>query len=307
MKSSETSAGDSPDGPPSGPTRRTLLGAVGLTAIAALAGCTVAGDVGRETATEQHSVAGEDVDRIAVSGGDGETVVRGWDGTDVRVEATKYARGNTDLSDVRVTRDVVDGRLAVGTETVDGLSVGASGGGLETIAVEVPRGVSVDRVEVDDGSGTIADVAGDLELDVGDGDADVGPVDGTLRVDVGDGDVTVGGVEGVAGKLADGTLRMTEPARLGDLRVDDGTLELAVGSIETDATVTCDDGDVTAQIDPELDATVVVAADDAPVHVDGDLFDGVETTDGTVRGQVGDGSRQLTIEVNDGSVRLRPL
>jgi hypothetical protein len=307
MKSSETSADESPDSPPSGPTRRTVLGAIGLTATAALAGCTVAGDVGRETTTEQYSVAGDDVDRIGVSGGDGETVVRGWDGTDVRIEATKYARGKTDLSDVRVTRDVVDGRLAIGAETTDGLSVGASGGGLEAVAVEVPRDISVDRVGIDDGNGDVTDVAGDLELDVGDGSADVGPVDGSLRVDADDGDITVGNVDSVTGKLADGTLRMTEPARLGDLRVDDGTLELAVGTIESQPTVTADDGDVTARIGPELDATVLVKADDAPVRTDSDLFDSLETTDGTVRGQVGDGSGRLIIEINDGSVQLRPL
>lgn len=76
MKPSETSADELPENVSSGPTRRAVLGAVGLAATAALAGCVVAGDVGRKTTREQYSVAGEAVDRIAVSGGDGKTIVR---------------------------------------------------------------------------------------------------------------------------------------------------------------------------------------------------------------------------------------
>lgn len=271
MKPSEPSTDELPENISSGPTRRAVLGAVGLTTTAALAGCAVAGDVGREAKTERYSVAGDKVDRAGVSGGDGKTIVRGWDGTDVRIAATKYARGNTSLSDVRVTRDVTAGRPDVGAERTDGHSLKTAGGGLEAIEVEVPRSVRVARVEIDDG------------------------------------DVTVGDVDSLTGELDDGALRMTEPATIGDLRADDGTLELVVGDIEDDVTVTCDDGDVTAQIASTIDATVVVKADDAPVRTTGDLFNTVETTGETISGQLGDGRNQLTVEVDDGAVQLRPL
>jgi hypothetical protein len=288
-------------------TRRALLGSLGIAATTLLAGCTVSGEIDRETATVQYSVPASEVDQVAVAGGDGETTVRGWDGSEVRVEATKYARGETDLSAVTVTRDVTGGQLDVGADVAEQVGFGAFGGGLDAVDVRVPRETQVTRVSIDDGSGQVTDVAGDITLDVDDGSADVGPVDGRLDLTVDDGDVTVGDVDGVTGKLDDGTLEMTEPATVGDLSADDGDLELAVEDVDGDVTVRCDDGDVTAAVAPAADATVVARTDDSAIDFDGGLFDSVSTSGGATRGRIGDGTDRLTIDVDDGEIQMSAL
>jgi hypothetical protein len=307
MKPGESSTDVSADESRSQTTRRTLLGSLGIAAATVLTGCTVSGEVDRETASVEYTLPGNEVDRVSVSGGDGETTVRRWEGTDVRVEATKFARGKTELSDVTVTREMTGGRLDVGAEVPVQVGIGAFGGGLDSLDVRVPEGTRVTRIDIDDGSGRVTEVTGDIDLDVDDGSAEVGPVDGRLDVTVDDGTVTVGEVDRVTGELDDGDLEMTEPATLGDLTADDGDLDLAIEDIDGDITVQCDDGDVTARVTPTIDATVVANADDDAVRFEGGVFDSVTTTGGTTRGRIGDGNDQLTIDVDDGEIRVKPF
>jgi hypothetical protein len=288
-------------------TRRTLLGSLGIAATTLLTGCTVSGDVDRETKSVEYAVAGNEVDRVAVSGGDGEMTVRGWDGADVRVEATTFARGKTDISDVSVSREVIGDKLDIEVEVPDQVGIGAFGGGLESIDVRVPTGTRVTRVSIDDGSGRVTAVAGDIDLDVDDGSAEIGPVDGGLNVTVDDGAVTVGEVDRVAGELDDGTLEMTEPATIGDLTADDADLDLAIEGLDGDVTVQCDDGNVTARMTPTTDATVVANADGNAVHFEGGVFDSVTTSSETTRGTIGDGSDRLTVNIDDGEIRMAPF
>lgn len=287
-------------------TRRAVLGAVGAGAMVAVAGCNAVGEFDRETETVEFAVPASDVDSVAVETDDGQTVIQGHDGDEIQVEATKYAAGSMDLKDITVSREVTGGHLDI-EAGIDGVMVGAGGGGLESLDVRVPRGVAVESVGIDDGEGEIQDVSGDLSLTVDDATADIGPVDGHLDVTVDDGIVTVGDVDRVTGDLDDGRLEMTEPATLGGLTVDDGNLELAVDDVDGIVDVVTDDGDVTAAIAPAVDATVVVEADDGTTEVDDGLLDGIRTADGTTRGVIGDGSDQLTIDADDGNVRLREL
>lgn len=285
--------------PPGRTPRRRVLGGIGVAALVALGGCSGFAEANRRTATEQFSVAGTSVDRLVVRGGDGDTTVRGWDGSDVRVEATKYALGETNLGAVTVTREVVGRRLAIGAEVSDIFRFGASGGGLDALAVRVPDGVRVEEVAVDDGTARVNDVSGDLALSVDDGDARADEGDGDVDVNADDGAVTVGRVGRVAGAVDDGSLRMTDGSTVGDVTADDGSVELAVRDIDGDATVRSDDGDVEAALSPALDATVEVSTDDGSVRVEDGVFDSVETSAGTVRGTIGNGGDRPTVILSD--------
>lgn len=285
-------------------TRRAVLGAVGAAATAAIAGCNALGDVQRETETVEFAVPASDVDSVAVEADDGQTVVHGHDSDDVQVEATKYAIGSMELEDVTVSRDITGGRLDI-EAGIDGVMVGAGGGGIEELDVAVPQDVTVESVGIDDGEGEIRDVSGDLSLTVDDATAEVGPVDGRLDVSVDDGTVTTGDVARVTGDLDDGRLEMTEAATLGDITVDDGNLDLAVAAVDGSVDVDTDDGDVTAAIASTVDTTVAIEADDGSTEVDDGLLDSISTAGGTTRGEIGDGTSELTISADDGDVRLR--
>jgi hypothetical protein len=289
-------------------TRRRLLGTAGVAALGALAGCSVpTGDRNRRTDTERFTVDGDSVERLVVRGDDGETTVRSHDGTDVAVEATTFAVGRTELSAVTVVRELDAGRLTLGVEVDAGVSFGVSGGGLERLDVRVPREVAVERVETDDGTARVTSVAGDPVLAVDDGSLEADDIEGAVEARADDGRVRLGAVGAVTGELDDGSLRMADGATLGDVTADDGELRLAAAALEGDPTVEIDDGRVELSLASTLDATVEVRADNGSVQVEDGVLRRVETADGVTRGTIGSGNARLTVRVDDGSVRLRPL
>jgi len=287
-------------------SRRRVLTAVGVGGVVALAGCAGFGDTERETTDVQYDVS-DDIGSVAINSDDGETTVEPWDGEDVRIEATKYAVGQTELSDIEVVREVTNGRLDISEERSTGPIVGVGGGGLESITVQLPPGVRVTELDVDDGDATVTNVPGELALSIDDGDAEIGPLEGGLSVDGDDGDVTVDQVDRFSAELDDGAVTMNEPATIGDVRVDDGDLDLSVDEVVDDSIVSADDGDVTVQLSSSLDATVVCTHNDGTVQFDDDVFDEVESTGNEFRGHLGDGSDRLTVDVDDGRVSLEAL
>ncbi|MBO4248476.1 DUF4097 family beta strand repeat protein [Halomicrobium sp. IBSBa] len=293
------------DSNPQTSTRRRVLATVTVGAATALAGCTISGQSERDTTDVEYSVA--DVDAVAVDGDDGETTVEPWDGDEVQIQATKYAIGGTELSDVQVTRNVDDGQLSVGVKDTTGVAIGTVGGGLESLTVKVPSGVRVTELTVDDGDATIGDVAGDLTLSVDDGSAEVGPLDGGVQIDGDDGEIEIGAVDSVAGTVDDGEISVTEATTIGDVEADDGIIDLAVENVDGPATVRADDGDVTLRLSPSLDLSVTARSDDGTVTVSDGVLDEVETSEDETRGRVGEGGDTLTVAVDDGSITLQSL
>lgn len=263
-------------------TRRGVLGAVGAAVTAGLAGCAGITEGSREQTDVEHTVS-EDVDRLSVDVGDADVTVDTWDNSDVQIEATKYAIGQTELSEVSITREVVSGALTVGVERTDSIQVGTVGGGAEAIDVRVPSDVQIDEISADDGEITVDDVSGDL------------------AVAVDDADVTVAGPDTVRGELDDGSLELMTPATIGDVTAADAEIDVAVADTDGDTAIRVDDGAVTARLASELDATVVVEGDGT---VNGlDALDSVETSgEMSLTGRAGDGGDELRIVGDDAVV-----
>jgi len=286
------------------PTRRQLLGTAGI-ALTALSGCISIGAADRRTTDVQYDVS--DVESVSLAGGDGETTVESWGGTAVRIQATKYAVGETDLDDVTVARDVSDGHLSVAAKRDDGVTIGTAGGGLESLTVKVPDGVAVTGVTIDDGDATVDGVAGDLSLSIDDGTAEIGAFEGPVRVDGDDGEVTADSVDSVSGRLDDGTLTVTEPTTIGDIEIDDGNLDLAVDGIDDGTTIRADDADVTVRLDSSLALDLDARTDNGQVSVADGVLDTVETDGNETRGRAGEGGPTLDIKVDDGAIELEAL
>ena len=268
-------------------TRRGLLGAVGAAVTAGLAGCAGVTEGDREETDMEYTVS-EDIDRLSVDVGDADVTIDSWDSSDVRIEATKYAIGQTELSEVSITREVVGGALTVGVERTDSIQLGTVGGGAEAIDVRIPSGVQVDEISADDGEITVGGVSGDLELNVDDAD------------------VSLADLDAVQGELGDGSLDVTTPATVGDVTADDAEIDVAVADTDGEAEIDIDDGSVTARLASGLDATVVVETD---AVVDGlDALDSVETSDETsLTGRVGDGGDELRIVGDDAVVEFQSV
>jgi hypothetical protein len=269
-------------------TRRGLLGAVGAAAAASLTGCIGSLDPERTTTDVEHTVSAEAVDQLSLSADDAETTVQTWDEQTVQISATKYAIGQTDLSEVRVTRDVAGGELSVGVELTDNFQLGTVGGGVEDMDVRVPSDVTLTRLDTDDGTVSTTDVGGSVD------------------VDIDDGEVTVDGVDELGGSLGDGSLEAVTPVVLDNLRGDDAEIDVRIGDLDGDTTVECDDGRIVARVDPGLDATLIVESDDAKTKFEDSVVDTFETVgDGRLRGEIGDGGDQLRLAVDDGVVDVR--
>lgn len=255
--------------------------------------------------TETYTAA--DVQQLAVDVGDGTLDLDSHDGSSLEVEATKYAVGDTDLSDVAVFHEESNGRLRLGAELPGGFRFGLSGGGLERLAVRVPEGVSVERVDVADGTGMVGPISGNPTVSVADGEAEFESVAGDATVDVADGSCRFGTLEGISASVGDGELAVDQPTELGDVDVADGTVRLAVGGVDSPASVTASDGTVQLRLSSDLDLTVRVQTGDGAVTLSEQLFDSVSRDDDVVRGQIGDGTQTLDIETADGSVTVEPL
>jgi len=266
-------------------TRRGVLGAVGAAITVGLAGCAGVTEQDREETDVEYTVS-ESVDRLSLDVGDADVTVDSWDNSAVQIAATKYAIGQTELSEVSVTREIVDGALTVGVERNDSIQFGTVGGGAETLDVRVPSGVQIDEIDAADGEITVGDVPGRLDLTVDDAA------------------VSATGPEAVRGELGDGSLEVTTPATVGDVTGDDAEIDLTVADTDGEAAITIDDGRVTARLASGLDATVVVETD---ATVDGlDTLDGVETNgEASITGRVGDGGDELRIAGDDAVVDLR--
>lgn len=98
----------------------------------------------RQTTTVRYDVT-DDVETVAITAGDAETTVERRDDDTVRIEATNYAVGQTDLSGVTVTQTVTGSHLDVGAGRTGELTLRAADGGVETISVGIPEGVRVTR------------------------------------------------------------------------------------------------------------------------------------------------------------------
>jgi len=267
-------------------TRRRLLGAGAAVGATALAGCNGTFlRIESTTTTVERRFDAADLAALRVTEATDDVSVARTDRDTVLVRAEKRARGETELSELRLHTEVAGDSLEVSTTEPTVVGVG---GGSVALELEVPGSVAVERVATDDGDVALRDTAGDTVIETGDGDVAVEGTTGAVTARTSDGEVTVESA---------GAVR--------EVRSGDGSVTAAVPAVDGSASVHSDDGDVVVRLGA-LDATVELTTGDGEVTVAG--VDGVETsTDERVVLSLGDGSGELTVHTGDGDVTATAL
>lgn len=287
---------------PDGPTRRRVLAATAGAALTAGAGCSGLLDRSVERRTEVETFRAAALSTLVVEAATDDVAIERRDTDEVRVRADKRAFGAADPAGTELTTHRHEEQLAVSTTTP---TVVGFGGASVDLQITLPSTVTVDRVETADGDIAVRGVTGDVRLRSHDGSVTAHDLAGDVVALTDDGAVTVVGTDGrVVARSRDGGVTVESPGRVDRLETNDGDVVTDIPRVASSATVRSDDGDITARLAPTLDASLRARTRDGDVTVESDV-DVRRRTDEMVRGQFGDGTRDLTLLTNDGDIGLR--
>lgn len=250
-------------------TRRKLLGVCALGVSAAVAGCTgVIPFVGERT--EFDRTFDMTTGRITVETDSGSATVSRTDADEIQLHGVKEASSVfTDIEDMTIETRRDGDHLFIVADSGGGSFLGLGGGSI-SLDVGVREGVAVERISAVNGTVTATDVAGDARLESTNGAVTAHNVDGFVSLSSTNGPVRARSVAGLDG-----------------------------------ATTT--NGDITAALALDLDTTVVVETTNGGITATGLPLRVGWSGDNSIRGTLGGGTHELTIETVNGDITLTRL
>jgi hypothetical protein len=263
--------------------RRTLLAGLPA-AVGSLSGCIYLNLGPRTERSIDREVPVRDATSLSLRVTNGDVSVEGGDGDAVRLEGTKWTRGDECLLDrLRLRVERADGKLMIASNEGEfsrpvGIDVDAT----------IPDDLPVSQVASTNGDVRLSDLAGDdLAVDTVNGDVDLESVDAAPDVETNNGDV-----------------RARELPDLRSIWTINGEIDVELEGVSDDAVMRTTNGDVTARLG-EVDARIVARTRNGDVSVDG-LDVTVDTsTKKRLEGTIGAGGPELRIETTNGDVTLR--
>jgi hypothetical protein len=244
---------------------------------------------------------------------DGAIEVRGWDRNEVTVTIEKRAQEKEDLARIVVTTEQKGSRITVdarspGSGTYVGIGVFISP--MAKIIVNAPRSSNV-TARSGDGSITLDRITGKLEVKTSDGSIKAIETGGELLAETGDGSLTLEDVTGrIEARTDDGSVRISGVPSVVRVRSGDGSVVLRVrrgATMTEDWLVTTRDGSIVAELPDDFSCSIEAEPGDGDRARSELTLVGQEggTRDQRVlRGQLGNGGKQLVLRTSDGSIRL---
>lgn len=266
--------------------RRRLLAGTASVGLGALAGCT-SGFFAR-TVSENFSRT-YDVSTgttLSVDNRNGSVLVQRTDGDQLRVAGAK--RGSTREALDSISIDAVEGEQFVvdvsfaGSDPTWDRSV--------TLTIDVPEGVTVDRVASENGGVTVTDVRGDVDATTSNGDVDVSDVDGFVALETVNGSVSARNTTGLRAA-----------------RTTNGEVDVDLLAMRGDVRCASSNGSVTVRVGPDVAAGFRLTTSNGGATV-GDLeYTATTTRDDVVEGRLRGGTTPtLVLSSENGDVTLRP-
>lgn len=299
-------------------SRRRVLAGTGAVAAGTLAGCGTIVTLSTVQRRIDRTVAIGDAATAAVTNPLGDITVTADDRSDVLIEGEKRAGSQAELDDLTVETDREDGRLTISARDGDESLVGRR---WLDLRVTVPTSLSLARAEAtqgdvqvtgcrggpdaatEQGDVVLRDVQGDCSAESSQGDVTVQTVAGAVTASTKQGDVTASAVEGIVGATSrQGDVTVVETGGVERATTDQGDVVAEVTTLAGDATVRTRQGDVTARLASDLDATVTAETTTGEVTVTGLPLRGTEQR---VTGTLGAGTHDLTVRSTSGDVTLR--
>ena len=208
---------------------------------------------------------------------DGAIIVHGWDKSEVMYTATKRARNEEILKQVKIEANQQGSAITI-------IAKSEASNGSAHLELYVPRNSNL-HVSSDDGHLSIEGVSGDLNVRTGDGSIQVTGGHGQLQANTGDGSVRVLDFDGqVDARTGDGSISLAGRFTALSARTGDGSISLAVPAnssftVETNADAISNEG-------------LTVSEDVAP-------------STRVKRWKVGNGGAVFTLNTGDGRVIIR--
>jgi hypothetical protein len=284
-----------------------------------LAGCEVnlnsEGIVSRETKTFKVTGTPE----IQLETFDGSIEVHSWDRGDVEVEIEKRAMEQGLVDEMQVSAEQQGNRIVVkvsrpGRREFDGVQIGVNFSPSARLRVAVPRNSQLTAVS-GDGSLTIEDINGKINLKTNDGSIRASRVAGEIFVRSGDGSIRVDRAEGKLDlETEDGSITVeAKPSSL-RLRTTDGSIRMEIeadSAMSEDWDVQTADGSVTLSLPTSFNGELDAETRDGAVRAN-HLGVKNETREGedreerrrTLKATLGSGGRTLRVRTGDGTIRI---
>ncbi len=158
----------------------------GLAAVLAVQPALAKKNGGRVEEKTQQSFESGAKGTLTLTNINGDVTVTGYDGKTIEVETTKYASSQERLEDIEVKASMKDNHVVIDVD-MDGHDWNHDGHAGVTFDIKVPRGTSIDGLELVNGSLTLEGIAGDVDADC---------VNGTLKADRLSGEVDLAAVNG---------------------------------------------------------------------------------------------------------------
>lgn len=268
--------------------RRTLMAGVAGGLTTALGGCLsrAALSGGTERRTDERRYAVDPGTVLSVDNRNGEVIVEGYDGDEVRVDIEIEAPSKEAVSAVSVEAERSDGDLRLVTSAEYSFPDRAS----VSLSIECPTSVSVDEIGTSNGPVEVTGVAGDPDLESTNGHLTARGIRGTVSLSTSNGGITARRIGGIAGATT-----------------SNGSIEIEVPAVDRDVAIRTENGSIDAALATDLDAAVTASTTNGSVEIHGlDLAD-AEIADDRVAGTLGGGTHDLTLATENASVDLRIL
>jgi len=288
-----------------------LLAVLPLLAIAT-AGCVINLDADQVVVRDEKQFKVGAGAELTLDTFDGSIQVTSWDRPEVMVTIEKRGPDHETASGLQVKSSQDGSRVRI--EAPQPLvarrviGIGNSGPSVSFI-VQVPRELKL-NARTRDGSISVANVNGTIELRSGDGSIKGEAISGDLNARTDDGSMRIVDVNGrVAVHSGDGSIHLEGKVNDLNAQTGDGSIEIEAddgSGMKSDWEVTTGDGSITLRLPRDFSADIDAESRDGRVESG---FAGIEPDKrdddrGTMRGRIGNGGRTVRLRTGDGSIRV---
>jgi DUF4097 and DUF4098 domain-containing protein YvlB len=259
----------------------------------------------RVTAQEERSFRVSGIPRVLASTFDGTVRVESWDKAEVLCQAEKRGRSQGDLDRIEIIASQTGSEIRFEAKLTSRVNWNLHA--RADLTIHVPR-ESILTARTGDGSIEAHGLSGEIALHTGDGNVTASNLSGSLIVQTGDGSVDLTDVRGrLQAQTGDGKMHLRGRFTELDARTGDGSMEVIVepgSQMNAPWSLKTGDGSIMLALPADFAADLDVHTSDGsistelPVTISGKLGN-------TLRGQLNQGGRLLTVQTGDGSITLR--
>lgn len=291
--------------------RVRLLAVLPVLAISA-AGCVINLDADQVIVRDEKTFKAGPGTELTLETFDGSIQVTSWDRPEVAVEIQKRGpdRETAAALEVKSSQEGTHIRVEAPQPRVvhQVIGIGSSSPSVSFV-VRAPKELKL-HARTRDGSISVADVSGAIELRSGDGSIKGEGISGDLNAQTEDGSVRITDVDGrVALQSGDGSIHLEGKVEDLRARTGDGSIVIEAGEgsgMKNDWDVTTGDGSITLRLPKNFSGEIDAESRDGRADSD---FPGVEQDKsdndrGKLRGRIGSGGRTVRLRTGDGSIRV---